>query len=606
MTTTRRWLSAGLVTAAALLGGARVAAAQTKVQLLVIGNNQPPARGARAASDRSPPPAATTLRFADDDAAAFYALMSEIADSGHLLTVMDRETEARYPGLVAIARPPALVQLRHAVAELAKRMEETRRQGQRNALYIFYSGHGSIVDGREPELALHDGGISYQLLYDEILDKLPADYVHLFVDACHAEAVVRPRESTAQSVPVRAAQGEAFLVQTTLARFPHVGAIVAASSDALAHEWDQLGHGVFSYELLSALRGAADVNRDGRIEYSEIYAFLAAANRGVDDPRGRLSIVARPPAVDRRVPVLELARFSASGEARLRGVPARAGLVEIEDGAGRRVASLRGERDFVADLMIPAGTIFVRAGDREARFEMRPGQVVPFDLLDFHAPSARPRGALAESVRRGLFASAYGPGYYQGFIDQSPEFALVAFSEPAGPAAVPALGLGAQLEYPPPAPRPPQRKYRLLIGAGASNAIADTLGVSETLRIGLRPAASQGPALSLELARAANPGVAEQRLAASLGWVWAARAGQALGWVGGAVGGGAILQTASGTAARASALAVAGPLAGVALDLSARVGLWAEAELAGLAYRRNDRAAFSLGPAAWLGVSLGL
>src|SRR5262245_41254903 len=74
--------------------GVRACRAEVKIQALVIGNNRPPEHPAAPAG--AGPPVEPVLRFADDDAAAFYELVSPIADSGHLLTVMDRDTQALY------------------------------------------------------------------------------------------------------------------------------------------------------------------------------------------------------------------------------------------------------------------------------------------------------------------------------------------------------------------------------------------------------------------------------------------------------------------------------------------------------------------------------
>jgi uncharacterized caspase-like protein len=48
---------------------------------------------------------------------------------------------------------------------------------------------------------------------------------------------------------------------------------MASASNTQAHEWDDYQTGVFTHELLSGLRGGADVNGDGRVEYSEMAAF---------------------------------------------------------------------------------------------------------------------------------------------------------------------------------------------------------------------------------------------------------------------------------------------------------------------------------------------
>ncbi len=266
--------------------------AAVRTELLVIGNNHAfNSDGPRDSSESALP----VLRYADDDAAAFYELLSEGVAHGHLLTVMDAETQRRFPVLAAASHPPTLAEVREAVADIESRIDVNRRRGDQTVVYLFFSGHGAVRDVRGPALVLLDGDISHDFLYDEILSRLRADFIHLFVDACHAEGVVRPRDSEARAVAVSPQEAGAFLVQTTLDRFPQVGAIVAASSAAQAHEWDQLGHGIFTSELLSALRGAADVNRDHKVEYSEVVSFLSAANRGVRDLRARLSVVAKPP-----------------------------------------------------------------------------------------------------------------------------------------------------------------------------------------------------------------------------------------------------------------------------------------------------------------------
>ena len=55
--------------------------------------------------------------------------------------------------------------------------------------------------------------------------------------------------------------------------------ILATTLGQQAHEWSAIESGVFTHELLSGLLGAADVNADQRIEYTELQAFIAAANR---------------------------------------------------------------------------------------------------------------------------------------------------------------------------------------------------------------------------------------------------------------------------------------------------------------------------------------
>jgi hypothetical protein len=605
--------------------------ADVKVAVLAIGNNEPPA--AR--------PSLPRLEFADDDAAAFLELLGPITNARRLLAVMDPATRGLYPGLTAAARDPTMAELRAAVTALATALAGFRAAGHQTALFVFFSGHGwdggadraggTGVGGGAgaPALALADGAITRALLYDEILGALQADQVHLIVDACHAESVVRPRDADARDVEVSPALAASLLARTTLARFPRVGAILAAARDGQAHEWDALGQGVLTHELLSALRGGADVNRDRRIEYSELAAFLSAANLSVDNPRARLAVVVHPPPADGRTPLLDLGRLPPAGVIRLNGIPARAGRVEVQDGAGRSLAIVRSELGFASDLVLPAGrTLYVRAGDGEARIEpASAGLSVGYGQLSFARPSARRRGAIEDSVRRGLYATPYGPSYYRGFMGSSLAFVPVALSDlavaaPVGPAS--AAGgadapLGARADgvvVRTAAPEPPGAGRAasvaagpsipmVTVGLGLSTAVARTVGVGQALRLGWRPGGARRGLLLVDLSRAGGPGSAEWRSLASAGWTWRAWRGPAAFWIGGAGGGGAIVQQARAKDTLVSGVLAAGPLLGMAISLTDRLGLWAEAQGMGMAYRLDGQNATSLEAAAWVGLSLG-
>src|SRR5262249_58177828 len=102
------------------------------------------------------------------------------------------------------------------------------------------------------------------------------------------------------------AQVKAFLEEEQLERYPRAGVIVATSGDQETHEWARYQGGILSHELRSALSGAADVNGDGRVEYSELRAFLAAANARVKNPEARIEAFAPPPALDRHHPLVGL------------------------------------------------------------------------------------------------------------------------------------------------------------------------------------------------------------------------------------------------------------------------------------------------------------
>jgi hypothetical protein len=365
------------------------AGAATRTYVLAIGNNTPPADGDGEALP--------SLAYADDDAAAFFTFARSLSTKSILLTVLDAPSTRRFPALAELSRPPTLVELRRAVAELRRDFEADQRAGDEPVLLFFYSGHGTRGVTRPASLALLDEPLTRDVLYREVLSALPARYIHLIIDACHAEAVVNPRDADARQVAVTDADLQSWAARETLARFPHVGAFLATAADAQSHEWDVFEQGVFSHELLSGLRGAADVDGYGRVEYSELAAFLGAANREVADPRAQLAVVVHPPAQNRRAPLVNL--DEARGQFKLVGRPARLGRLFIEDVRGNRLADLRAEPGFGVRLLLPAGErLFIRNSSGETMVLASADQVVVLDDLRLAAAQTRARGAVESSL----------------------------------------------------------------------------------------------------------------------------------------------------------------------------------------------------------------
>jgi len=570
-----------------LIACVRPARAASSVHALVIGNNRPFV--SRAASGLQSLP---TLRYSDDDAAAFYHFMTELSSSAELLTVMDTETQALYPSLVSLAQVPTQAAVRAAVKRLAQRIQSERAAGQRSVVFVFFSGHGAVDYEGQPALALFDGGLSHDFLFREILEQLPADELHLLIDACHAEAVVRPRDAQGEVVNVSAEQANAFLVQSTLARFPHAGAILAASNNTEAHEWDAIRHGIFTHELLSALRGASDINHDRRIEYSEVYAFMAAANRRIGDVRARLAVVVKPPDINRRAPLLSLSDFPQASHAWLSGVSGQYGIIELDDAHGRRLATLHGDQSFLADLLVPAGvTLYVHGGQQEASFRAKPGEVVSFGRLRF-ADSIVARGAVDDAVRRGLFAAEYGRSYYDGVVDQVP--ALISVDFPVERERMPEPFWGSRASNTPNA--------RLVFGGGLSSGVANSVGIVHGLQLGVRPAQANGGALTVGALRASDGALTEWHLHLDGGWLWSLEYGSVRPWWGGAVGSGVLIQDVAEGSARYSPLFQAGPVLGLTSDVSRHWGLWSELTLPVCLYRQDSHWAAAFAPSAWLGV----
>jgi hypothetical protein len=235
----------------------------------------------------------------------------------------------------------------------------------------------------------------------------------------------------------------------------------------------------------------------------------------------------------------------------------------------------------------------------EARLETRAGQVVPFGDLVFRDPPARARGALEDAVRRGLFATEFGPGYYRGFVDQASDFAPVVLGSAvytrSGKQEAPALpGTEAMTGR------------RLLFGVGSSRPVATGLDGSRGLRVALHPRRPSGVMVAADLLRSTAANVAEWRASAAAGWLWSRALGPARGWIGAAAGGGAIVQTAPGTDTLLSGQVTAGALSGVGIDLARQFGIWGEAQLAAAGYRLDDRETLTVAPSIFLGLYVGL
>jgi Caspase domain len=396
-----------LVTFFGCLSAARAGSDRRYFSLVVGYNGRPPGGDGDAVAP---------LRYADDDALSFYELEQEAGSDAIVLAAPDADSRRRFPQTADVARPPTLSEIERAVSDLNKRMDAAARSGQRPVFVFFYSGHGSRSQDAAA-LVLLDGELSAQGLREQVLDRVHAQSIHLVIDACHADAVVRPRDVEAKTVSVTAAEIMAQLSSEMSARYPHVGLVLASDGGNPSHEWDLYQSGVFTHEVISGLRGAADINHDGRVEYSELAAFLTAANAEVVDARARIRSIVQPPTSQPRAPVIELGASAGSGW--LTDIQASAGQFFVEDQRGNRILDGHAELGFSMSVAVPPGLpLFVHDGKREAELIVSRGERRRFDTLSFHQSPLQARGAMETSLERGLFLMPYGPGYYNGYVDR--------------------------------------------------------------------------------------------------------------------------------------------------------------------------------------------
>jgi len=424
---------AGLLAAVAAillaLDASGVSAADQKTirYAIVIGQNEVPASRLIA-----PGEGLVRLRYADDDAAAFYSFIRHASDRAFLLTVLDSDTQRRLPGLVAEARPPTRRELDATIGAIKRAMEGDLANGRRPSLIFFYSGHGIRTADGAAALALLDEPLDQQGLYDRVLAPLPAKLVHVIVDACHAEALVRPRDIESHIEPLDSEVERTYLRQWSLARFPHVGVLLGSTRDEQSFEWDGYHGGVFTHEVISALSGGADVNGDDRIEYSEVAAFLAAANLRIADPLLHPHVIVQGPATDRRAPIIDLGELRDHFIVEGRASGQWAAPFFVENDAGARLVDLHPDVGSTIAIHLPAGQllVFVRS-DGEAVVTGSAGARVSLSDLPITGRRTAARGSAALALQRGLFAAAFGTGFYEGYLSQRTDLIPVSPTRPS-------------------------------------------------------------------------------------------------------------------------------------------------------------------------------
>lgn len=364
---------------------------------------------------QSPP-----LEYADDDGARYFELFSQIADEVRLYTVLDDTSQRLYPDAARAARVP-----RHAdvLSGLERTFADIRADIERGAEVEFtfiLVGHGQIGAGGEGYVSLLDQPFTRSDLFQQVLARSPATTNHIVVDACNSYFLVHRRGGEDDGGPSRREAIQQYLAAEDIARYPNTGVLLSTSEAKESHEWSAFGAGVFSHQLRSALSGAADVNGDGIIQYSEVQAFVAAANLRVSDPRARIDVFARPPRIDASRPLVDLTRSRFRNWLRFPAGPALAVYLEDQRGVRYLDAHLSGERAVVVGL-VPSQRYFVRTrdGSREARIDASRRGRIDFDHGALRPSTLAARGAIAESFRTKLYAEAFGPGFYRGFVASS-------------------------------------------------------------------------------------------------------------------------------------------------------------------------------------------
>jgi hypothetical protein len=156
--------------------------------------------------------------------------------------------------------------------------EISAKANPQDVFIFYYAGHGMMTSDENKTFYLvpHDvtqiygadesiaqKGVSAELL-KELSASIPAQKQLYILDACQSGGALT-------AISSRGAAEEKAIAQ--LARSTGTHWLTASGSEQFATEFDELGHGVFTYVLLQALSGKAD-SGDGRITVNELKAYL--------------------------------------------------------------------------------------------------------------------------------------------------------------------------------------------------------------------------------------------------------------------------------------------------------------------------------------------
>ncbi|MEE9255707.1 MAG: caspase family protein, partial [bacterium] len=158
--------------------------------------------------------------------------------------------------------------------------------GPKDTVIIYYAGHGGTEpddqdrdgDGLEKYLLPHDadpealfgtamsmGGLQ------SVFRRIRSERLVFIADACYSGAVGGRTILSSR----RATVSDQFMNRLSKGK----GRIIlsAAGANQVAQEDEKLGHGVFTYYLIKALKGAGDRDGDGYVTVDEAYDYVSKA-----------------------------------------------------------------------------------------------------------------------------------------------------------------------------------------------------------------------------------------------------------------------------------------------------------------------------------------
>jgi caspase domain-containing protein len=355
-----------LLSALALWGSAVAATAAAAPEL------EPPSiavrRVALLAGVNDGGPERPRLRYAASDAQAFGAVLRELGGvtEADALAVVEGDRARMLSGL-------------EQLSALARR---ARARGTRVEAVIYYSGHSD-----EQGLLLRGERLTYAELR-RALDGLDADVKLVVLDSCASGALAR-RKGLVRRPP---------FLQDESARIRGIAILTSSAADEVSQESERIRGSFFTHHLISALRGAADADGNGRVTLGEAYqmAYRETLARTESTQGGVQHATYDIDLSGTGELVLTDLRASAAG---LVLAAALEGRIFVRDTAGALAAEVIKRGGARIELGLPRGRYSVRRewpqGSGLADVTLRDGERRPLEEQDFArtlAEATTPRG----------------------------------------------------------------------------------------------------------------------------------------------------------------------------------------------------------------------
>lgn len=351
------------------------------------------------------------LRYAASDARSFSSLLTELGGvrSEDLVLLLD----------------PGLSSFRSATEKLRASAVAANSAGQRCEFVLYFSGHSD-----EEGLMLGREKLTYSDLRSAI-ERVPAAVRVAILDSCSSGSLTRTKGGSSRP---------AFLFDASTDLRGH--AYITSSSEAeAAQESDKIGGSFFTHYLVSALRGAADTNGEGKVTLNEAYAYafretLASTENteyGPQHPAYEISLAGSGDLVFTDL------RSSSSG---LSFDEALAGAIYVRDAKGVLAVELDKAAGENIEIGLPSGKYYISLIQGSARSQadvtVNPGgraRLVPGNFRPVAPEAASARGiavVAADPTAPPLsfvsFDTTLLPDFSQGLFPPNSEDKVIAIS----------------------------------------------------------------------------------------------------------------------------------------------------------------------------------